>query len=267
MNRLHGCKVTSLQGYKGLMAGLTSKIGATAFGILLLAVDLRAENAPGAFDAANRLYFEGKFAEAATTYGMLAQSGQTSPALYFNWGNALFKSGQLGRAIAAYRQAEALTPRDPDVRANLQFARNQRLGPTLSPAKSHQWLRKLTLNEWATLATVAIWIFFGALAFLQWRPLPRTPKGLLAALSATALLLCGCAGAALYDSKAEQVAIVVTSDAVVRNGPLDAGANVFTVHDGAELAVVDQHDDWLQVEADAGHIGWIKKDQVVVSNG
>src|SRR3954465_12492039 len=127
--------------------GLISRQAAITFGILLMVVGLRAQDGPSAFEAANRLYFEGKFPEAATTYGMLAQSGQTSAALYFNWGNALFKAGQIGRAIAAYRQAEALAPRDPDVRANLQFARNQRQGPTLSPARSHQWLRKLTLNE------------------------------------------------------------------------------------------------------------------------
>src|SRR5205823_6641015 len=90
--------------------------------VLTLAVaELRADAAPAAFEAANRFYFEGKFSEAATTYGILEQSGQKSAALYFNWGNALFKSGQIGRAIAAYRRAEALTPRDPDLRANLQF--------------------------------------------------------------------------------------------------------------------------------------------------
>ena len=234
----------------------------------LVTTPLHAENTPNAFEAANRLYFEGKFAEAATTYGMLAQSGQASGALYFNWGNALFKSGQIGRAIAAYRQAESLSPRDPDVRANLQFARNQRQGPTLSPRKSDQWLRKLTLNEWATLAALAIWLFFGALAFLQLRPAsPRTPKGFLGILGAAALLLCGCAVAALYDSRAEPEAIVVANDAIVRNGPLDESANAFTVHDGAELAVMDRKDDWLQVEAGGGRQGWIKKDQVVLSNG
>src|SRR5204863_6861501 len=102
---------------------------------MILGQQLRAENAPSVFEAANRLYFEGKFSEAATTYGILEQSGEKSPALYFNWGNALFKSGQIGRAIAAYRQAEALAPRDPDIRANLQFARKQRQAPTLSPNK------------------------------------------------------------------------------------------------------------------------------------
>jgi hypothetical protein len=36
------------------------------------------------FNAANKLYAEGKFAEAATTYGKILQSGAVSPALYFN---------------------------------------------------------------------------------------------------------------------------------------------------------------------------------------
>ena len=42
----------------------------------------------------------------------------------FQLGNAHFKSGQLGRAIAAYRQAEELAPRDPDLRANVQFTQS-----------------------------------------------------------------------------------------------------------------------------------------------
>src|SRR5204863_8640714 len=66
---------------------------------LILATGFRAmaENAPAAFEAANRLYLEEKYSEAATTYGILEQSGHKSAALYFNWGNALFKSQQLGR--------------------------------------------------------------------------------------------------------------------------------------------------------------------------
>src|SRR5438132_7089442 len=149
---------------------------------------------------------------------MLVQSNTKSAALFYNWGNALFKSGQIGRAVAAYRQAETLTPRDPDVRANLQFARNQRQGPAWSPKKSQQWLRRLSLNEWTLLAAASLWIFFGALTFLQWRPASeRNARGSLGVLGATALVMCGCAAAALHQTKTEQVAIVVATDAVVRN--------------------------------------------------
>src|SRR5204862_132447 len=66
----------------------------------------------------------GPFAEAAAAYEKIVAGGRVSSALYFNLGNALFKSGRIGRAIANYRLAEQLAPRDPDIRANLRFARN-----------------------------------------------------------------------------------------------------------------------------------------------
>ena len=93
--------------------------------VLLHPAAVRAESGSGGFEAANKLYEEGKFAQAAAAYEQLIQSGRVSAPLYFNLGNAWFKSGQMGRAITAYRRAEQLAPRDPDVRANLQFARNQ----------------------------------------------------------------------------------------------------------------------------------------------
>jgi tetratricopeptide (TPR) repeat protein len=115
-----------------------------------------------AFDSANKLYEEGKFADAAAAYEKLAQSGETSAALYFNLGNAFFKSGQIGRAVAAYRTAQQITPRDPDLRANLQFARNQAQRPTLSPDRWQRWLGRLTLNEWTVLAAVGTAMATGA---------------------------------------------------------------------------------------------------------
>src|SRR5216684_4002582 len=61
-----------------------------------------AEDLSSAFQSANKLYEENKFAEAASGYQKLTESGRASAALWFNLGNALFKSGQIGRAIVAY---------------------------------------------------------------------------------------------------------------------------------------------------------------------
>src|SRR5262249_51400407 len=127
-----------------LAVTLTPLVILSYFGIWTLNA---AEGTAFAFDAANRLYEQGKFTDAAAAYQKLLQTGKTSPAVYFNLGNAYFKSGQMGRAVAAYRQAELITPRDPDVRANLQFARNQIQGPTISMPGWQRWLNKLSLNE------------------------------------------------------------------------------------------------------------------------
>src|SRR6476659_1044175 len=91
------------------------------FGLLIGSLCLRADEVSTAFDQANKLYEQGKYGEAASGYGKLAQAGQVSSALYFNLGNALLKSGELGRAILNYRLAQRLAPRDPDIRVNLRF--------------------------------------------------------------------------------------------------------------------------------------------------
>src|SRR5512137_1502266 len=89
----------------------TSALPAAVFAVVLLflsAFPLVAADPSSAFDAANRLYAQNKYSEAAAGYEQLIAAGSVSPALYFNLGNANFKSGQIGRALAAYRQAEAL---------------------------------------------------------------------------------------------------------------------------------------------------------------
>src|SRR6266700_7137667 len=153
----------------GLMLLLSSR-GAPERASAAAAGWSRAESPTSAFEAANKLYKQGKHSEAAANYQKLIQAGRVSAALYFNLGNSFFKSGQIGRAIAAYRQAERITPRDPDLRANLRFARNQIQGPTLAVNSWQRWLRKLTLNEWTLLAAASLWLWFLLLAFLQWRP-------------------------------------------------------------------------------------------------
>ena len=95
------------------------------------------------FTAANKLYAEGKFAEAAKAYEKILADRRASPALLFNYGNAEFKSGNLGQAIAAYRRAELLAPRDAEIRANLDFVRNQVQGATVRESRWQNWLGNL----------------------------------------------------------------------------------------------------------------------------
>jgi tetratricopeptide (TPR) repeat protein len=236
----------------------------SAFGFLS-APTLLAEPLSAGFNAANQLYEQGKFAEAAASYEQLLQGGQVSAALYFNLGNAAFKSSQIGRAIAAYRHAQRLAPRDPDVRANLQFARNQVQGPTLAVGRWQRWLNRFTLNEWTLMAGIALWPLFLLLALAQWRPAlkPVLRRPILAVAAAT-LLLVGCLAAALGQTRSLRLAIVVKPDAVVRAGWFNESKEAFTVHDGAELRVLDQNDKWLQVRADPLRLGWLPREEVIL---
>lgn len=219
------------------------------------------------FDAANKLYEEGKFSEAASAYGKLIQAGTVSSALYFNLGNAYFKSGQLGRAVAAYRDAERIAPRDPEVRANLQFVRGQVQGPTLSRTALQRWLASLTINEWAILTVVIFWVWLSLLVAIQFRRDWKEPlRGLLLASGLATLAAFICLWAAWTSSSAPG-AIVVAHDVVIHNGPLDEAPGGITIHDGAEANVVDTKNDWLQIHLDGNREGWVKRDQVVLTPG
>jgi len=224
-----------------------------------------AENGPASFDVANKLYEQGKYSEAAAAYQTVIDGGQRSAAVFFNLGNAYFKSGQTGRAIAAYRAAERLSPRDPDVRANLQFARQQTQGPAQLPDRWVRWLGKLTVNEWTLMLTVAAWLSLLLLAVLQWRPKWKPIlRGYILIAGAGTVLLGMCLGTSFYESRG-QYAIVITRDASVRNGPLEESQAAFIAHDGAELRVVDRKEDWLQVSAGPSRTGWLRREQVIVA--
>ena len=217
------------------------------------------------FDSANKLYEEGKYAEAARTYEELLQSGKASEALYFNLGNACFKAGQIGRAIAAYRLAERLNPRDPDLRANLQFARRQIQGPTLPPAVWQSWLERLTLNEWTFVACITLWLLFLLLILGQWRPpWRRALRSYVLASGFSTLALLICLALVLHARHFVRRAVVIDREAVARQGPLDESQTAFVLHDGAELEVLDQKDNWLQVSTDPRRIGWVRRDQVLI---
>ena len=218
------------------------------------------------FSQANRLYEQGKFTESAAAYDNLIQVGVVSPALYFNAGNAWFKAGQVGRAVVAYRKAEQLAPRDPDVRANLQFARNHVANyiPALPGNRWTRWMNHISVDEWTVAASVSLGVFFIVMAAQQlW---PATRKVLKAPTIALGLVT-ACLALCLYfdyTNTQSKSGVVTTSEAVVRRGPFDESQSAFTVRDGAELLVVDSKDNWLQVADAAHHTGWIRTNQLAV---
>ena len=224
-----------------------------------------------AFNAANKLYAEGKFAEAAADYEKILQTGLGSPALYFNYGNAEFKAGSLGRAIAAYQRAARLAPHDAEVRANLDFARSQVSGPTQRASRWSrlaEWLDTLNLNEWTALTAIAFWLMLALLAARQIRPaLKPALRGLTLGSVAAVLFLGTGLGAAATLHFSRQTAVIIAPEVTTRSGPFDDAQSAFVAHDGAELAVLDRRNDWLQVTDGSGRIGWLPQKQVVILPG
>lgn len=236
--------------------------------VLIFSQPTFAADASADFAAANKLYAEGKFAEASSAYDAILKTGAQSPALLFNAGNAAFKAGHLGKAIAAYRQAELLSPRDPELRANLAFVRNQVQGATLRESRWQNWVSTLTLNEGAVLTAVFFWAMLALFALRQIKPAVtaklRTVTRLAVALTIFSGAILGLQAANRFNAS---IAVVTSAEATARSGPFDEAQSVFSARDGAELKVLDRHDDWVQVLNNAGKIGWLNTKQAAVLPG
>ena len=218
------------------------------------------------FEHANLLYEQGHYDQAADAYQSILETGRSSAALHFNLGNAHFRLGQLGYAIAQFRLARNLHPRDPDIAANLRFAQQQVAGTaSVRPSLFQRQLHRLHLDEWTLLATASFWFLFSLLVLRQLRPAlkPRLQPWTLGASFSTASLVLAVL-LAWHHLRTQATAIAIQPEAEVRYGPVYESRIHFTVPDGTELRAGERLDDWVQVTDATGRTGWARRTDIVL---
>jgi hypothetical protein len=146
--------------------------------------------------------------------------------------------------------------------------RNQVQGSTVHESRWQSWLDTLSLNEGAVLTAVLFWLTLSLFAARQIRPalVPklRSITRLAVVLTIFSATILGLQAANHFNG---ETAVVTAAEATARSGPFKDAQTAFTVHDGAELSVLDRHDDWLQVASGTGETGWVSAKQVEVLPG
>jgi hypothetical protein len=217
------------------------------------------------FELANQRYEQLRFMDAVLVYERMLTNGRASVPVLFNLGNAQFKAGRTGSAIVAYRQAERLAPRDPDIRANLRFARARVAGGfAAEPPWWERALTTLTPDEWTALAAVAFWLMFLFLALGQWRSAWRRPlRGAVFVSGGAFAAWVACVASLVFVLHQRPGAVVTADEVVVRYGPVDVSNVAYTLRDGMEVRIIGRKDDWLQVLDGSQRAGWVRRGDVV----
>jgi len=224
---------------------------------------INAAEAPSHFDQANRLYEQGKYADAASLYESMIKAGRHSPAVFFNLGNCYFKSGNLGRALFNYRIAERITPRDPDIQGNLRFTRERVSGATsLTPGIWKRILLYFTLNEIAVFCALLFWTCAALVCVTALRPVLKL-KLRTYAIIVQSLLVVGLVFLVSASITArERFAIVIVPQATVHLGPVTESQAAFTASTGTELKLLARRDGWFQVSDRSDRSGWVPAEHV-----
>src|SRR2546430_5256748 len=139
------------------------------------------------FAKANQEYAQGHFKEAIAGYETLVRAGQWNANLFYDLGNAYFRTRDFGSAILNYERALALDRHHPEATANLQIARDESRALELRPTILERYLQFATINQYTIAAAVAFWLgIFGIVALI----FARRRSGALILLSILCLLVC-----------------------------------------------------------------------------
>jgi hypothetical protein len=217
---------------------------------------------------AEQAYTATNYPRAIAAYEHALQAGYQAGGVYFNLGNAYYRSGQLGKAIAAYQCARRLLPRNSDIAANLATARSQ--------TQDHVWrpepapvLRSFFFVYFSFGVDELLWaiallglLIWGCLSLQAFFPQAwlHTTAVCLATLAGVCALA---AGVQLYALQHGGQAVVCADNVIARAGTGDAFAELFVLNDGTEVQVLERQPGWLKVLA-ATNKGWIPADDALV---
>src|SRR4029453_17309931 len=109
------------------------------------------------FAKANQAFAQGNFKDAISGYEAVVRAGQWSANLFYDLGNAYFRTGDLGRAILNYERALALERHHPEAAANLQIARDEARALEMQPSWSERYLQFANINQYSVAAAIAFW--------------------------------------------------------------------------------------------------------------
>src|SRR5437660_6441380 len=214
--------------------------------------------AEGDFTKANQEYAQGHFKEAISGYEALVRAGQWSANLFYDLGNAYFRTGDFGHAILNYERALALERHHPEATANLQIARDEARALEMQQSWPERYLESASSNQYSISAAVAFWVgvfCIVRLIFGHWR------SAATIALSILSLLIFAIATLAIYGldrgSKGRALAIVTGQDVQARLATADTANSVLALPPGSEVKILSTRGDWVYAVLPNKLRGWI----------
>ena len=239
--------------------------------VLLLPMFSFGNDQAALFANGNAAYAKGQFKMAIDDYLKIVDSGYQSAAVYFNLGNAYFKTGDVSSALLYYEKAHKLAPGDEDINANIQFANTKTTDKIEETPEFfvNRWWRSFTLafslNLLSVLSILLILLGSGALVAYFFANSPSIKRAsfysamLLFILGVFTVFIGGVQSS--YFSNNQQ-AIIFSNSVNVKSGPVEKSGTLFVLHDGTKVNILENSDDWIKIRLANGNEGWIKTPDV-----
>ena len=271
MNAHYEKAVSTITAIDSSMKKPSSKAPVLAI-LLLLALPLSqaraAESYPDSlWNAGVAAYTEGDFASALQDWKDVRATGLMSKELYYNLGNAYFKTGEMAQSILWYERALKLDPSDADIRHNLEYARSltqdriEEVPEIFFEQWGHAMCYLLPSNTWAVLCLVFLAAAVAmALLFLLGSTAGRRRVGFFVGIACLLFAFLGWDFAQWQrqEALAQDRAIVMRPVSSVKSSPsAESAKDLFILHEGTRVKILDNVGSYSNIELGDGRQGWI----------
>lgn len=223
------------------------------------------------FEAGNKEYRFGNYEKAIVAYEKLVKDGYRSSTLFYNLGNAYYKENNYAKSILNYERALKLNPQDEDILFNLRLANMNtvdKIEPIprlfyeqwwdnfISTFSSDSWSKYGIAGCWLTLLFVGLYLFSNTVFLKKTGFFSTVICGFIAGM----LLFAGrLQHQSAYDQKA---GIIIETSAYIKSSPEEKSTNLFMLHAGTKIEVVDELQGWKKIKIANGNIGWISNNDM-----
>lgn len=204
-------------------------------------------------------------------YKQIETTGNHSFEMYYNMGNSYYKLNDMASALLYYERAKKLKPNDEDLVFNIVLARSKVVDkvnaiPELEVTKAYKsFLHTLSVDGWAV---ISILLFFtglsGLFIMLYFQKIAVKRLGLIVGAAALVLSLLShlFAGQVLSQQQENVQAIVFTPSVIVKSTPGAGGTELFVIHEGLKVNVLEESEDWVKIKLEDGNVGWLQTEHI-----
>ena len=215
---------------------------------------------------ADNAYSNGNYQMAISIYESLLKKEKNAE-LYYNLGNAYYRSNNYTKAIIAYERASLLNPGNTDIEHNLKITRSKIADNIIPEEESflvdwyHSLINIFSANQWAIISVASL--ILSLFMFLLYLFVEQINIRRVSFVGSTLLMIVVIVGNlfawelkryALYSMKA----VVIATEVKVKKSPTSQSSDSFIIHEGTTLNILDDSfKGWLQIRLADGREGWI----------
>ena len=215
----------------------------------------------------NKFYQSGQYENALEVYHKVLSQGYESSALYYNLGNAYFKTNKLGYAVLYYEKGLILSPGDEDILYNLRIANARTVDKITEVPKLFivQWWELLittfSIQGWSLITIIVYLIFIISIGMylLSKRMKIQRWAFMSGSTSLSVLIIAVVILISRFNHDAStNYGVLLDSTYTVKIAPDIKSNDAFVIHEGLKFVVEDHLNDWSKIRLLDGKVGWIQ---------